>query len=84
MTLTNHAKQRIMQRSKIASLMRPKEFDALIQSAKRLDKDLSYKYAVASDYYLLESIDLVLVVNPMGAIITVYHYSTSKGFKVLS
>ena len=81
MTLSNHATKRILERSKAASAMTPKQLAILMATAKRLQKDMAYKYSAASDYYLITEIDLVLVVNPATQnVITVYNYSTSEGF----
>ena len=73
MTLSNHAKKRIMQRNKLASDLTPKEIFALLPSAEMKQKGEAH-------CYILKEIDLVLVVNPENEVVmTVYNYSTAKG-----
>lgn len=73
LTLTNHAKRRLIQRDKTASLMRPKELSSLISTAKEFDGASKRDHGFKARYYLIESIKLVLVVNPENnKIVTVY------------
>lgn len=53
--------------------MRPKELQALIASARKFDKAVKRDHGFQAEYYLIESLDLVLVVNPANSVIvTVY------------
>jgi hypothetical protein len=71
MTFSNHAKKRMMERNKAAALMRPKEIISLA-------KDAPVKMKKTALCYILDSIDLVLVVNPENqVIITCYRYRSS-------
>jgi hypothetical protein len=71
--LTNHAKQRMMKRDKATSLMKPKELSLLISTAVEFNKEIKKDHGFKARYYLIESIKLVLVVNPQNnKIVTVY------------
>ena len=72
MKLTNHAIKRIIQRNKAASFMAPKQLDSFINSAEMITQG-------NINYFLLKSIDLVLVVNRLnGNVITAYDFKNSK------
>jgi hypothetical protein len=71
--LTNHAKRRMIERSKVASFMKPKELNSLIANATEFNKQTKRNYGFDAKYYLIEPIQLVLVVNPENKkIVTVY------------
>lgn len=69
MNLSEHAKKRMIKRSKKASLMRPRELMALIHTATPFTKEVKRDHGFGAKYYFVESLNLVLVVNPKTAII---------------
>lgn len=69
MILSEHAKKRMIKRSKKASLMRPRELNALIDTATTFDKMVKRDHGFSAKYYLVESLNLVLVVNPATSVI---------------
>ena len=73
MTLSNHAKKRMIERNKKAADLSPKAIFALIPTA-----ETKLKSGVL--FYILKEIDLVLVVNPLNqVVVTTYNYSSAKG-----
>lgn len=71
--LTNHAKKRMIERDKAASFMKPKELNYLISTAVEFDKSVKHDHGFKAKYYLIKSIELILVVNPENKkIVTVY------------
>jgi hypothetical protein len=71
--LTKHAKKRMIERSKIASFMKPSELNSLIANATEFTKEVGRNHGFEAKYYLIESIELILVVNPQNKkIVTVY------------
>ena len=72
MQLTRHAIKRIVERNKLASFMTPKELNDLVVSSEIVE-------CSEVVYYLMKTIDLVLVVNKLnGNALTAYCLSTSK------
>lgn len=59
----------MIKRSKKASLMRPRELRALIETATPFDKVVKRDHGFGAKYFLVESLNLVLVVNPTTSII---------------
>lgn len=73
MMLSQHAKNRLILRNKEASFMRKTELQALIDSAVRFDKAVNKDHGFQAEYYLIQSIQLILVLNPKnGVIVTCY------------
>jgi hypothetical protein len=69
MVLSNHAKTRMIQRHKAASFMKPSQLNALITSAVKFDKAVKRNHGFKAEYYLIDSIGLVLVLNPLNNVV---------------
>lgn len=69
MNLSEHAKKRMIKRSKKASLMRPRELNALIETATPFTKEVKRDHGFSAKYLWVESLNLVLVVNPVNSVI---------------
>jgi hypothetical protein len=75
MTLSNHAKLRMIQRNKKAADLSPKQLLALLPTAEVQKKDDAV-------FYILKELDLVLVVNPLNqVVVTAYNFSSAKALQ---